>query len=203
MVSSEVLAPRLLLASASPRRAELLCQLGVCFEQCAADIDEQQQADESAEDYVVRLAREKSAAVHAPDPEQVVLAADTCVILDEQVLGKPEDHFDALAMLARLSGREHRVLTAVCVRHGQQVEEAVSETRVRFVTLERAHCEAYLATDEPWDKAGAYGIQGVAGAFVRSLEGSYSGVVGLPLAETWELLQRAGVATALEPTSHE
>jgi septum formation protein len=203
MVSSDVSAPRLLLASASPRRADLLGQLGVCFEQCAADIDEQQHADESAEDYVVRLAREKSAAVRAPEPGQVVLAADTCVTLDEQVLGKPQDHFDALAMLARLSGREHRVLTAVCVRHGQQVEEAISETRVQFVNLDRTQCEAYLATDEPWDKAGAYGIQGVAGAFVRSLEGSYSGVVGLPLAETWELLRRVGVATALEPTGCE
>ena len=114
------------------------------------------------------------------------------------MLGKPGDEFDALGMLARLSGREHRVLTAVCVRCGQQVEEAMSDTLVKFVNLNHAQCLAYIATDEPWDKAGAYGIQGLAGAFVESLRGSYSGVVGLPLAETWALLQRVGVATGLE-----
>ena len=188
----------LLLASASPRRAELLRQLGVVFEQQPADIDERQLSGESAEDYVARLAWEKSAAVQQGDPEVVVLAADTCVVLDDQVLGKPEDEFDALAMLARLGGREHRVLTAVCVRQDQRVEEALSDTRVRFCTLTHEQCLAYIATGEPWDKAGAYGIQGVAGAFVDSLEGSYSGVVGLPLAETWELLRRVGVPTTLE-----
>ena len=156
------------------------------------------------EDYVARLAWERSAAVQAElDDGIAVIAADTTVVLDGQVLGKPEDHFDALAMLARLSGREHQVLTAVCVRLGAQVEEALSDSRVLFRSLTREQCEAYLLTDEPWDKAGAYGIQGMAGAFVRSLEGSYSGVVGLPLAETWELLQRVGVATALEPQERE
>ena len=189
----------LILASRSPRRAELLTQLGVTFEQRPADIDERQLSGEPVEDYVARLAWEKSAAVQsAAGGECIVLAADTCVVLDDQVLGKPEDHFDALAMLARLSGREHRVLTSVCLRRGARVEEAVSDSRVRFVSLTREQCEAYIATDEPWDKAGGYGIQGVAGAFVESLEGSYSGVVGLPLAETWELLRRLGVPTFLE-----
>ena len=190
--------PDLLLASASPRRAELLRQLGVSFEQRGADIDERQLPDEAVEDYVVRLAQQKSAALHDGNHEVAVLAADTCVVLDEQILGKPEDHFDGLAMLARLSGRQHRVLTAVCLRWGAEMAETLSVTRVQFASLSREQCEAYLATDEPWDKAGGYGIQGVAGAFVNSLEGSYSGVVGLPLAETWALLQQAGIATALD-----
>lgn len=190
--------PRLILASASPRRADLLRQLGVSFEQRGANIDETQYSGEPAEDYVVRLAQEKSAALHSGADELAVLAADTCVVLDEQLLGKPRDHFDGLAMLARLSGREHRVLTAVCLRWGSHVAETLSDTRVQFANLDREQCEAYLATDEPWDKAGAYGIQGIAGAFVETLTGSYSGVVGLPLAETWALLQRFGVGTLLE-----
>ncbi len=187
----------LILASQSPRRAELLRQLGVSFEQRPANIDERRLSDEPVEEFVQRLAWEKSAAI-AVDEGIAVLAADTCVLLDDEVLGKPEDHFDALAMLARLSGREHRVLTSVCVRRGTQVEEAVSDTRVKFMNLSREQCEAYIASGEAWDKAGAYGIQGLAGAFVESLQGSYSGVVGLPLAETWKLLQQVGVATALE-----
>ena len=191
----------LVLASASPRRAELLKQLGVSFEQSPVDLDESQLAGEEAEQYVVRLAREKSgAAQRALLSDAVVLAADTSVVLDDQVLGKPEDHFDALAMLARLSGREHRVLTAVCLRRADRLEEVMTDSRVRFVNLSREDCEAYLATDEPWDKAGAYGIQGLAGAFVESIEGSYSGVVGLPLAETWQLLTAMGVASRLTPS---
>ena len=189
----------LLLASASPRRAQLLRRLGVEFEQVSTELDERQLVGESAEDYVTRLAREKSAqAQQTVAQDCAVLAADTCVVLDDLVLGKPQDHFDALAMLARLSGREHRVLTAVCVRRGKQLEEALSDTCVRFLNLSREQCEAYLRTDEPWDKAGAYGIQGLAGAFVESIEGSYSGVVGLPLAQTWQVLQEAGVPTLLE-----
>lgn len=190
----------MILASQSPRRAELLRQLGVGFEQRPSDIDERQLSGEAVEEYVARLAWEKAAAMKAGD-DIAVLAADTCVVLDDEILGKPEDHFGALAMLARLSGREHRVLTAVCVRLGAQVEEALSETRVKFTSLTREDCEAYIATGEPWDKAGGYGIQGVAGAFVESLHGSYTGVVGLPLAETRELLRRVGVPTALEPGS--
>lgn len=194
----------LVLASASPRRAQLLDQLGVSYKQLPADIDERQHVGESALDYVVRLAREKSAQVQRSLLEDAaVLAADTCVVLDEIVLGKPEDHFDGLAILARLSGREHRVLTAVCARRADQMEEVLSETRVKFINLDRQQCEAYLATDEPWDKAGGYGIQGLAGAFVEKIEGSYSGVVGLPLSQSWQLLQRIGVSTALEPGTDE
>jgi len=189
----------LILASASPRRAELLRQIGVEFQQVAADVDEQYRPGETPEDYVVRLAREKSALVQRDYPgESVILAADTCVVLDDLVLGKPQDHFDALAMLARLSGREHRVLTAVCGRRGSHTEETLTDTRVSFITLTREQCDAYLATDEAWDKAGGYAIQGLAGAFVSSINGSYSGVVGLPLAQTWQILQKLGAATRLD-----
>jgi septum formation protein len=190
---------KLVLASASPRRAELLRQMGVEFEQVSAEIDEQHLPGESPEDYVVRLAREKSAHVQRTlQADAAVMAADTCVVLEDVILGKPEDHFDALAMLARLSGREHRVLTAVCVRRFDQFEETMTDTRVKFATLTREQCESYLATDEPWDKAGAYGIQGLAGVFVESIEGSYSGVVGLPLAQTWQILVELGVKTGVD-----
>jgi septum formation protein len=189
----------LVLASASPRRAQLLRQLGVEFEQASADIDELRLTDESPEDYVVRLAQEKSAHVQRSlRADRAVLAADTCVVLEDVILGKPEGHFDALAMLARLSGREHRVLTAVCIRRLDQLEETLTDTRVQFVNLTREQCEAYLATDEPWDKAGAYGIQGLAGAFIDSIQGSYTGVVGLPLAQTWRLLVKLGVPTGVD-----
>lgn len=190
----------LVLASGSPRRLQLLQQMGLDCQVRAAGIDESLHEGESAEDYVVRVAREKCIASQSLDPqvEQPVLAADTSVVLDDLVLGKPEDHFDALAMLARLSGREHRVLTAVCLMYRGDFHECYTETRVQFVTLTRPQCEAYLKTDEPWDKAGSYGIQGLAGAFVEKIEGSYSGVVGLPLAQTWQLLQAAGVATGLD-----
>ncbi|KZX59537.1 hypothetical protein A3709_14725 [Halioglobus sp. HI00S01] len=194
---------RLLLASASPRRRELLAQLGVQFDLEPADIDETVNVGEKPADYVLRMAREKAAAVAGRHTGEAlaVLAADTSVVIEDDVLGKPVDHFDGLAMLARLSGRWHSAMTAVCLccEDGQS-EEILVETRVRFGQLTRAQCEAYLATDEPWDKAGGYGIQGLAGAFVSSIEGSYSNVVGLPLHETWQLLAAAGVTTRLERT---
>ena len=189
----------LVLASASPRRLQLLQQMGLTCDVLPVDLDESTRANEDPADYVARLAREKSAACQALIKDlRPVLAADTSVVLDDQILGKPTDHFDALAMLARLSGREHRVLTAVCLRSGAEIYECLSETLVQFVVLNRDQCEAYLATDEPWDKAGAYGIQGRAGAFVERIVGSYSGVVGLPLAQTWQLLQDAGISTGLD-----
>ncbi|MEE4143395.1 MAG: Maf family protein [Halieaceae bacterium] len=193
--------PDLVLASASPRRRELLDQLGVRYLCDPADIDESRQPGEAPAAYVERLAREKARVVASRyrDRGLGVLAADTIVLVDEDVLGKPCDHFDGLAMLAKLSGRSHCVLTAVCLDlHGSAVCEVV-ETRVEFTRLTRELCEAYLATDEPWDKAGAYAIQGMAGAFVRSIHGSYSNVVGLPLCETWQLLQANGIRTGLEP----
>lgn len=191
----------LILASASPRRRELLDQIGVTYRVEPADIDETRAAGEAPAAYVARMAREKAATVAAryPGASVAVLAADTAVVLDDDVLGKPVDHFAALGMLARLSGRSHLVLTGICLcRPAEAAEASVVETRVQFVQLSREQCETYLATDEPWDKAGGYAIQGLAGAFVSAIEGSYSNVVGLPLTETWQLLQAQGIATALE-----
>lgn len=127
-----------------------------------------------------------------------VLAADTTVVIDDCVLGKPTDLFDGLAILARLSGRKHCVMTAVCLQGPDEVVTQLVETEVEFVQLDRRICEAYLATDEPWDKAGAYGIQGLGGVFVRAIHGSYSNVVGLPMTQTWQMLASAGIATILE-----
>ena len=128
----------------------------------------------------------------------IVLAADTTVCIDDDVLGKPVDHLDALATLARLSGRRHTVMTSICLHHSEAIQTRLVSTQVQFVSLTRDICEAYLATDEPWDKAGAYGIQGLGGALVSSIDGSYSNVVGLPLHETWQLLRSVGIATRLD-----
>jgi septum formation protein len=191
---------QLVLASASPRRRELLAQLGVDCIAVPADIDETPRAGEKPGDYVQRMAREKAVVVAAAYSlaEYAVLAADTTVVIDEDVLGKPRDHFDGLGILARLSGRSHSVLTAICLQDETGVREELVETRVEFIQLTREMCEAYLATDEPWDKAGAYAIQGLAGAFVKSISGSYSNVVGLPLQETWSMLRECKVPTGLE-----
>lgn len=191
--------PGLVLASASPRRRDLLTLLGVHFRSDAADIDETPLDGETPADYVQRMACEKAVTVALKtQTSAAVLAADTTVVLDDEILGKPVDHAEGLAMLARLSGREHRVMTALClVYRGENATRLVS-TEVSFATLDRATCEAYLATDEPWDKAGGYGIQGLGGALVRSIRGSYSNVVGLPLAETRELLVQNSIATALD-----
>ena len=192
---------RLILASASPRRRDLLDQLGVRYSVEPADIDETPGPGEAPRDYVQRMAREKAAAVtrRQPGPARAVLAADTTVVLGENALGKPRDRADALAMLAALSGQTHAVLTGVCLCTAAGELECLVETEVDFVTLDREACEAYLATGEPWDKAGAYGIQGLGGAFVTAIRGSYSNVVGLPLAETRQLLRAAGIATLLDP----
>lgn len=198
---------RLILASASPRRSELLRQIGVAFTCDPANIDESVLADEGPQHYVARMAREKARAVAVryqhSEPvkgrpsEYAVLGADTSVVLDGEVLGKPRDRADALAMLARLSGREHEVITAVALSRGEAETSALVTTAVQFAVLDMATCERYVDSDEPWDKAGGYGIQGLAGAFVLGINGSYSNVVGLPLAQTWELLRAAGVASAL------
>ncbi|MBA6413004.1 septum formation inhibitor Maf [Parahaliea sp. F7430] len=190
--------PQLILASASPRRRELLAQLGLSCQVQAADIDETPDIAESPEHYVSRMAFEKAALVAASAPAgAVVLAADTSVVIDGDVLGKPRDQLHGLAMLARLSGRSHQVMTAICLLADERKAEDLVVTEVTFSRLDRNLCEAYLATDEPWDKAGAYGIQGLGGALVESIKGSYSNVVGLPLAQTWRLLAQFGVTTAL------
>jgi len=184
------------LASGSPRRRELLAQIGVPFVTLVANIDETALPGEAAERYVERLAREKAQAGLASlaNPvDAVVLGADTAVVLDGRILGKPESRDDALATLAALSGREHQVLTAVALAGAGRVESRVVASRVAFRELRPGEAEAYWATGEPCDKAGSYGIQGLAAVFVSRLEGSYSAVVGLPLCETAQLLETFGI----------
>ena len=187
------MAPVITLASVSPRRQELLNQIGVPHVVVGAHIDESVQPGESPPDYVQRMARTKALAVWQERSSLPVLAADTTVVLDGITLGKAADREDALRMLARLSGRTHEVLTAVALATGAGVALRVSVSSVRFRTLSAAECAAYWETGEPRDKAGAYAIQGRAAVFVESLQGSYSGVMGLPLFETVELLQAANV----------
>lgn len=193
-------APRLVLASASPRRRELLAGLGVGFEVYPVHADESPLPGEAPADLALRLARDKArAARRALGAGPPVLAADTVVALDGQVFGKPADAAEAAAMLAALSGRAHRVYTAVSLAADGREDDAVSESLVRFRPLSAAEIEAYVATGEPMDKAGAYAVQGLGGIFVEHLEGSYSGVVGLPLFETAALLARAGLPVLPAP----
>lgn len=185
--------PDIYLASRSPRRRELLDQIGIAHQVVDGEIDEAVFDRESPRDYVSRLARQKAeaGALNAPKGA-LVLAADTSVVVDGEILGKPADPAGAICMLRRLSGRSHGVFTAVAMR-GAVEGDVVSESRVTFRRIEEAEMTAYCATGEPLDKAGAYGIQGRAAVFVTHLAGSYSGVMGLPLAETADLLVRAGV----------
>lgn len=186
--------PQLVLASASPRRASLLTQLGLVFTVNAGDVDETRRPGETIEDMVRRLALTK-ALVAARSESLPVLGADTAVVVDDVLLGKPADRAEGLAMLTLLSGRTHEVLTAVAMVHGPRSEVRVSRSCVTFRTISRAEAEAYWASGEPCDKAGGYGIQGIGGIFAERIEGSYSGIVGLPLAETEALLQAFGVDT--------
>ena len=186
--------PRLVLASASPRRRELLAQIGVPHEVRAADVDERLLEGEAPAAGALRLAAAKARAVQAAlGTGRPVLGADTIVVLDGVTLGKPRDREDALAMLARLSGRTHRVLSAVALATAQGVAQRLSDSAVRLRALTPAECVAYWETGEPADKAGAYAIQGRGAVFIAALEGSYSGVMGLPLFETAELLAAAGI----------
>jgi septum formation protein len=181
----------LYLASGSPRRRELLTQIGVPFSTLLVPIDENLLPEEPPRAYVERLARAKAQAglVALADPgDAVVLGADTAVVLDGRILGKPQDRDQAVATLSALSGREHQVLTAIALASTHKVAARVVSSRVRFRRLTPAEIEAYWATGEPRDKAGSYGIQGLAAVFVSQLQGSYSAVVGLPLCETAELL---------------
>ena len=191
-------APVLYLASASPRRRELLAQIGVECQVMPVDLDESPALGEAPEDYVRRVALDKARAALTflgEDGGAVILAADTAVVAGTRVLGKPRDAQDAAQMLRQLSGREHRVLSGVAViTPGRQELSAVSESRVRMRRLSEAELAAYWATGEPADKAGGYAIQGLAAVFVESLTGSYSGVMGLPLFETAALLAAAGLA---------
>jgi septum formation protein len=200
--------PFVYLASQSPRRQQLLRQIGVCFELLLPDATEDAEAleavraGEAAQAYVRRVTRAKLAAARqrwqrrrlAPAP---ILAADTTVVLGRAILGKPADAHDACTMLARLSGRSHRVISGVAVNWGTRSALALSVSHVRFARLTEATIEAYVASGEPFGKAGAYAIQSALAGWIERIDGSHSGIMGLPLFETTRLLQRAGVAIAL------
>jgi septum formation protein len=184
------------LASGSPRRRELLRQIGVSFRVIGADLDETALQGESPLAYVSRLAAAKAAAGWERSRDSggaPVLAADTAVVLDGRILGKPTGLNDAMAMLLQLSGRTHEVLTAVALRTGAGLQVEVSRSTVSFRPIEPSEARAYWETGEPADKAGAYAVQGYAATFIEDLKGSYSGVMGLPLFETAALLGAAGV----------
>lgn len=180
----------IVLASTSPRRRELLSQLGYQFSQVSPDIEEQKHAEETAPEYVERLSREKARAGLKLSPEDsLVIGSDTVVVLNGQVLEKPDHFEDAKAMLSGLSNQKHQVLTAVTVASKNKQASVVVTTDVWFKTLSEQEIEQYWLSGEPQDKAGSYGIQGLGGRFVTRIEGSYYAVVGLPLYETDQLLQ--------------
>lgn len=191
----------LYLASQSPRRSELLTQIGVSFSVLSVDIDETAKYNEIAEDYVIRLAKEKAAAGWnaAKQKTKPVLGSDTAVVINGEILGKPENNADAKRMLSLLSGKTHQVMTAVALampsKNPQQPElsRVISVSDVTFKLLSDSEIERYVATGESDDKAGSYAIQGLAAAYITHLSGSYSGVMGLPLYETLELLNKAGI----------
>ena len=198
---------KIYLASKSPRRRELLRQVGIDFDILSLrsdpargiDVSEDMFAGEPAQDYVARVAREKGAfawnVLHMRRmPLRPVLSADTTVTIDGEILGKPADPNEAVAMLERLSGRTHQVLTSVALHYTDVFEQVTQVSNVRFAQLTPEAIRAYCATPEPYDKAGAYGIQGLAALFIEHIEGSHSGIMGLPVFETAQLLQKAGVS---------
>ncbi|MDT4332883.1 Maf family protein [Methylomonas sp. MED-D] len=187
------MSPQIILASASPRRSELLKQIGVRHRVVSVDIDEAPLPHEAPDAYVARVAAEKSEACRLVDRSGLpILAADTSVILDGRILGKPADLQHAIEMLSRLSGRTHQVFSAVSLR-GDRHWQAISVSEVRFRPLSHQEIVAYWQTGEPCDKAGAYAIQGLAVTFIESMAGSFSGVMGLPLFETAQLLAQQGI----------
>ncbi len=181
---------QLVLASQSPRRAELLKNSGFEFIVRPAAINENVRSGEDPEQHVERLAWEKANAVQST-PDEIILAADTIVVLDNEILGKPRDPDDAERMLTLLSGRKHEVLTAICLRCGAEAAQELVATNVWFMTLTAAQIRDYVLTGEPMDKAGGYAIQGIAARYIERIDGSYSNVVGLPIAAVHRLLNRA------------
>jgi septum formation protein len=201
-LDNQLSANSLILASQSPRRKQFLAQLGYQFSVQASDIDERILPSELAYDYVFRLAKQK--ALHVFDSlssaeQQVssVLGSDTCVVVDDKILGKPKSEDDCIATLSSLSNRQHQVMTAIALVNTKGIEGQVIKTEVTFKALSKTEIQAYWLTGEPQDKAGSYGIQGIAGQFVKTINGSYSAVVGLPLYETAQLLNNAGYHGAI------
>ncbi len=185
--------PVLCLGSVSPRRRELLTQIGVAFVVAAPDIDESVRSGESPAQYVTRLAQEKALAIRHAGQRLPVLAADTTVVVDGELFAKPRDRAEAVHMLGVLSGRTHEVLTAIALADLRGVATRLNSSTVRFRRISQEESLAYWETGEPRDKAGAYGIQGFGAVFVESISGSHSGIMGLPLFETAQLLQTAGI----------
>ncbi|HWV58515.1 MAG TPA: nucleoside triphosphate pyrophosphatase [Longimicrobiales bacterium] len=185
--------PPLVLASRSPRRVELLRMLGLTFETIPSNVDESVRPGETAKAHVERLAREKASSVARRRPDALVIGSDTVVVLDEEVLGQPRDEEEAVDMLLRLAGREHRVETGVAVAApGGDIRSAVETVRVRFRAFDRRTATEYVATGEPLDKAGAYGIQGYGSTIVESIEGDFFAVMGLPIVRMMELFRSLG-----------
>ena len=184
---------RVVLASSSPRRRQLLDLIGIAHEVRPANIDETMRLREAPRRHAERLAREKASAIAKRDPDLITIGADTIVVVNRKVLGKPRDPEDAARMLTMLSGREHMVITAVAVSRGRKLRSAVEEVRVRFRRLRDDEIEAYIATGEPMDKAGAYGIQGYGATIVERIEGDYFAVMGLPIVRLIGLLRDVGV----------
>ena len=184
---------RVVLASGSPRRHELLNLIGISHEVRPANIDETRRSRETPQRHAERLAREKAGAVATRDPSLITIGADTIVVINRKILGKPASAEQAAEMLRQLSGREHKVVTAVAVSRGKKLRSAVEEVRVRFRKLRADEIEAYIATGEPLDKAGAYGIQGYGATIVECVNGDYFSVMGLPLARLVGLLRDVGL----------
>jgi len=184
---------RVVLASASPRRRDLLNLIGIAHEVRPANIDETMRPRESPRRYAERLAREKASATATRDPDLITIGADTVVVIDRKVLGKPADTADAARMLRMLSGREHTVITAVAVSRGRKLRSAIEEVRVKFRRLRDDEIDEYIAMGEPMDKAGAYGIQGYGATIVERIEGDYFAVMGLPLVRLVGLMRDVGV----------
>lgn len=185
---------KLVLASASPRRVELLKNLGLDFISIKPDIKEEILPDESAGQAVERLAAKKADSIKTPDNNSVIIAADTIILCNHQILGKPESKDQARSMLTLLSGRSHEVITAVCLKNNQDIYDVRSEiTTVFFRNLSQAEIDGYIATGEPFDKAGGYGIQGIGSVLVRRIEGCYFNVVGLPLSKLYDMLKKQNI----------
>lgn len=186
---------RFILASSSPRRRELLSSIGVDFEVVPSNVPEERQPGEAPEEYVARLSREKAAVVAAQHPTRWVIAADTTVLLGDQVLEKPVDAADAQRMLLLIAGRTHVVYTGVTLQNSERAyhDTRVAETEVRMLPLSQRDVRWYVGTKEPMDKAGAYAVQGIGAMFIDSVHGSYTNVVGLPLAMLFQMLRKAGV----------
>lgn len=193
--------PRVILASQSPRRRELLTLIGIAHEVRPADVDESVHQDEAPVPHCERLARAKAHTLAVQHPDAVVIGSDTIVVIDGDILGKPRDRDDAIAMVTRLSGRTHTVFTAVAVAHGGETQSGVESVSVTFRALDAAQIAAYVDTGEPMDKAGAYGIQGFGATIVERIDGDYFAVMGLPLGRLIGLLRALGFGYAFGPVT--